>query len=140
MIPGEVMPADGTITLKATVLNASSALALPSGLGVVGQYLVVIDDASDSVLHVLDRHDGTWMRSLGRRGRGPGEFFGTRQAGMPDLKVASLVKDAKLLEIAREEAFQIAAQDPALARPEHQLIKRILRDKWHTNLEMISIG
>ena len=36
----------------------------------------VLDDASDSVLHVLDRHDGTWVRSLGRRGRGPGEFLG----------------------------------------------------------------
>jgi len=62
--------------LPATVLSASPALALPSGLGVVGQYLVIIDDASDSVLHVLDRHDGTWVRSLGRRGRGPGEFHG----------------------------------------------------------------
>jgi hypothetical protein len=67
---------DGPPTLQATILNASSALALPSGLGVVGQYVVVIDDASDSVLHVLDRHDGIWVRSLGRRGRGPGEFRG----------------------------------------------------------------
>ncbi len=72
--------------------------------------------------------------------RGPGEFFGTKQAGMPDLKVASLVKDAELLEIAREEAFSIAAQDPALAKPQHQLLKHILRDKWRANLEMLSIG
>ena len=72
--------------------------------------------------------------------RGPGEFFGTRQAGMPDLKVADLVKDAKLLEIAREEAFRMAAEDPALAKPENQMLKRILRDKWRTNLEIVSIG
>jgi ATP-dependent DNA helicase RecG len=72
--------------------------------------------------------------------RGPGEFFGTRQAGMPDLKVASLIKDAKLLEIAREEAFRIAAEDPALMMPEHQLLKQILREKWRANLEMASIG
>jgi len=72
--------------------------------------------------------------------RGPGEFFGTRQAGMPDLKVASLVKDAKLLEIAREEAFRIAADDPALVESEHQLLKQILREKWRTSLEMVSIG
>jgi ATP-dependent DNA helicase RecG len=72
--------------------------------------------------------------------RGPGEFFGTRQAGMPDLKVASLIKDAKLLEVAREEAFRIAAEDPALLKPEHQMLKRILREKWRENLEMVSIG
>jgi ATP-dependent DNA helicase RecG len=72
--------------------------------------------------------------------RGPGEFFGTRQAGMPDLKVASLVRDAKLLEVAREEAFRIAAEDPALLKPEHQMLKRILREKWRENLEMVSIG
>jgi ATP-dependent DNA helicase RecG len=72
--------------------------------------------------------------------RGPGEFFGTRQAGMPDLKVASLIRDAKLLEVAREEAFRIAAEDPALVKPEHQLLKQILHEKWQANLEMISIG
>jgi ATP-dependent DNA helicase RecG len=72
--------------------------------------------------------------------RGPGEFFGTRQAGMPDLKVASLIRDAKLLELAREEAFRIAAEDPALLKPEHQMLKRILREKWRENLEMVSIG
>ena len=72
--------------------------------------------------------------------RGPGEFFGTKQAGMPDLKVASLVRDAQLLEVAREEAFQIAAEDPALVKPEHQMLKRILREKWRANLEMASIG
>ena len=72
--------------------------------------------------------------------RGPGEFFGTRQAGMPDLKVANLVKDAKLLELAREEAFRIAREDPALANPQHQLLKQTLQEKWKVNLEMIAIG
>lgn len=72
--------------------------------------------------------------------RGPGEFFGTKQAGMPDLKVANLIIDAKLLEIAREEAFQIATDDPGLIKPEHQMLKKILREKWQQNLEMISIG
>ena len=72
--------------------------------------------------------------------RGPGEFFGIKQAGMPDLKVANLARDAKLLEIAREEAFRIAASDPALVKPEHQLLKHILQEKWRTNLEMASVG
>jgi ATP-dependent DNA helicase RecG len=72
--------------------------------------------------------------------RGPGEFFGTRQAGMPDLKVANLAKDGRILESAREEAFRVAAEDSALAKPEYQILKYILREKWKVNLEMISIG
>ena len=72
--------------------------------------------------------------------RGPGEFFGTRQAGMPDLKVANLLKDGRLLEIARQEAFKLATDDPSLVKPEHQMLKRILREKWRANLEMASIG
>jgi hypothetical protein len=62
--------------LESTVINASDALALPTGLALVGDYLVVLDAASDSVLHVVDRRDGRLVRSLGRRGRGPGEFDG----------------------------------------------------------------
>ncbi|MBE0594005.1 MAG: hypothetical protein IH616_16550 [Gemmatimonadales bacterium] len=70
-------PAGETIPLlEAGVVNASDALALPTGLALVGDYLVVLDAASDSVLHVVDRRDGSLFRSLGRRGRGPGEFDG----------------------------------------------------------------
>ncbi len=72
--------------------------------------------------------------------RGPGEFFGTRQAGMPDLKVANIARDIRLLESARKEAFRIVDEDPALIKPENQMLKSILREKWQNNLEMISIG
>lgn len=70
-LDGAAMP-----MLTGTVLNASTDLALPTSLAVVGDYLVVIDAASDSVLHLLDRHTGRFVRSLGRRGKGPGEFEG----------------------------------------------------------------
>ena len=72
--------------------------------------------------------------------RGPGEFFGTRQAGMPDLKVANIAKDARILEAARQEAFHIAESDPRLSDAEHHRMKEFLREKWQGNLEMISIG
>lgn len=62
--------------LNAMVLSESDELALPTRLRVVGDYLAVLDAASDSVLHVIDRHRGMWVRSVGRRGRGPGEFEG----------------------------------------------------------------
>ena len=72
--------------------------------------------------------------------RGPGEFFGTRQAGMPDLKLANILKDASLLERARDEAISLAKDDPGLQKPEHQLLKKLLRTRWRENLEMVSIG
>ncbi len=48
--------------------------------------------------------------------RGPGEFLGTRQSGLPDMRAADLVKDTVILERAREAAIRIVAQDPALAQ------------------------
>ncbi len=51
--------------------------------------------------------------------RGPGEIFGTKQSGMPSFRVADLVKDMRLLEVARQEAFRVLEQDPDLSKPEH---------------------
>lgn len=62
--------------LPAGVLNTSPVLSLPATLRVVREYLVVLDLAADSVLHVFHRKTGVWVRSMGRRGRGPGEFDG----------------------------------------------------------------
>jgi len=84
--------------------------------------------------------DGFEIAEEDLRIRGPGEFFGTRHAGMPDLKAANLLRDGKLLELARDEAFQIIADDPALTKSEHQMLKQILQEKWRENLEMASIG
>lgn len=108
-------------------------------------YCLLIADPSneDAVRRVkaMERtNDGFEIAEEDLAIRGPGEFFGTRQAGMPDLKVANLIRDARLLEIARTEAFRIAAEDPALVKPEHQMLKQILREKWRENLEMVSIG
>ncbi|VAX30566.1 ATP-dependent DNA helicase RecG [hydrothermal vent metagenome] len=66
--------------------------------------------------------------------RGPGEFFGTRQSGMPDLKVANMIRDARLLSMARKESFKIIEQDPDLSG------YPVLRDRverfWHGKIEM----
>jgi ATP-dependent DNA helicase RecG len=55
--------------------------------------------------------------------RGPGEIYGTRQSGMPSFRVADLVKDMRLLEVARQEAFHLLEQDPDLSRPEHAALR-----------------
>jgi ATP-dependent DNA helicase RecG len=62
--------------------------------------------------------------------RGPGEFFGTRQSGLPDLKVAKL-SDVKILEQARAEAMEIFRRDPDLALPEHRALAEKIIEFWH---------
>ena len=59
--------------------------------------------------------------------RGPGDFFGTRQSGLPDLRMARL-SDRELLDAAREEATRIMEEDPSLAAAQHAgLSNRVTR-------------
>jgi ATP-dependent DNA helicase RecG len=62
--------------------------------------------------------------------RGPGEIYGTRQSGMPSFRVADLVKDMRLLEVARQEAFHLLEQDPDLSRPEHAALQEAV-ERFH---------
>ena len=61
--------------------------------------------------------------------RGPGEFFGTRQSGLPDLRMAKL-SDVGILELARQEAEKLFEYDPRLKKPEHALLVRELARVW----------
>ncbi|HXW69712.1 MAG TPA: ATP-dependent DNA helicase RecG [Dissulfurispiraceae bacterium] len=66
--------------------------------------------------------------------RGPGEFFGTRQSGLPDLKVADIVRDARLLEAARTDAFGLIEKDPELLQ--YPQLRRSIEDFWGRKLEL----
>ena len=72
--------------------------------------------------------------------RGPGEFLGTRQSGIPELRVASLIRDVRLLEKARQEAMEILQRDPDLSLPDHQLLRQALYRKWQDRLELMTLG
>ena len=72
--------------------------------------------------------------------RGPGEFFGTRQSGLPELRVANILRDAKLLERARDEAWKMISSDPQLAQPEHAALKAALARKWKGKLELFTVS
>lgn len=72
--------------------------------------------------------------------RGPGEFFGTRQSGLPKFKIANIISDAELLETAKSEAMNVIKNDPQLEDSQHQLMKHMLQAHWKGHLEIASVG
>jgi ATP-dependent DNA helicase RecG len=70
--------------------------------------------------------------------RGPGEFFGTRQSGMPDLRIANIVRDGMLLSKARREAFSIIDRDPDLKG--FPLLRKSLETFWEGKIELFKTG
>lgn len=82
--------------------------------------------------------DGFKIAEEDLRLRGPGEFFGTRQSGLPDLRAANIIRDADLLEKAREDAFALIQQDAELKH--YPQLRDLLRKKWQGKLGLISVG
>jgi ATP-dependent DNA helicase RecG len=69
--------------------------------------------------------DGFRLAEADLQMRGPGEFFGTRQSGLPDFRVASLL-DTRLIELARSEAARLLEEDPGLSQPEHAALAQVV--------------
>ena len=81
-------------------------------------------------LKALERtHDGFALAEEDMQSRGPGEFFGIRQSGLPDLKMARL-SDMRLLEVARKEAIRLFKEDPDLSRSGHESLAGELARLW----------
>ena len=72
--------------------------------------------------------------------RGPGEFMGTRQSGLPDFRIASIVRDARILGEARTDAFAVVEDDPLLDKPDHLTLREVLLRRWRGRLEMARTG
>ncbi|HUT61949.1 MAG TPA: ATP-dependent DNA helicase RecG [Phycisphaerae bacterium] len=82
--------------------------------------------------------DGFKIAEEDLRIRGPGEFFGTRQHGLPELKVADLIEDFELLRMARRDAFEIVREDPFLAAPHHQQLRREMLRAYAGRLDLLA--
>jgi len=89
-------------------------------------------DVGVARLDVIEKvQDGFVLAEKDMEMRGPGEFFGTRQSGLPDLRMAKL-SDVALLELARSEAIRLFDKDPALKKPEHRLLAKEMARVWPT--------
>jgi ATP-dependent DNA helicase RecG len=88
---------------------------------------------------LLATTDGFEIAEADLRIRGPGEFLGTRQHGrLPDLRIADLARDAKLVAAAREAALAQVRRDPALARAPQ--LARAVRARWGAKLALADVG
>lgn len=84
--------------------------------------------------------DGFVIAEEDLRIRGPGEFFGVRQWGIPEFRAANLVRDVALLEIARKEAFALLAADPHLDDPSHKLLRAVMLRRWKEKLDLGTVS
>jgi len=72
--------------------------------------------------------------------RGPGEFLGTKQSGLPDFAVAELARDQTILKEAREEGFALVSEDPELSTPENAALRELLLHRFRGRLSLARVG
>jgi ATP-dependent DNA helicase RecG len=98
------------------------------------------EDAKKRLKVMVQSSDGFKIAEKDLEIRGPGDFIGTRQSGLPDLRIANIVRDQELLQTAREEAFQQIKNDPELKLSENKNLKKALETKWQGKLDMFLAG
>lgn len=92
-------------------------------------------------LRVMEEtEDGFEIAEQDMRFRGPGEFLGTHQSGLPGFRAGHIVQDAHLLSLARQEAQALLEKDPDLRRPENAPIRKMVENRWKQKLERLQGG
>jgi ATP-dependent DNA helicase RecG len=98
------------------------------------------DEAQRRLQAMGETQDGFRIAEVDLEIRGPGEFFGTRQAGLPEFRAANILTDGRLLEEARQEALALVERDPGLRAPEHRGLREGLVARWREKLDLASVG
>ncbi|MDD5259167.1 MAG: ATP-dependent DNA helicase RecG [bacterium] len=98
------------------------------------------EDARSRIRAMLETTDGFRIAEEDLKIRGPGEFFGVRQSGLPEFKVADLLRDFALLAHTRELSFHLVQQDPRLVSLEHRLLAAEIRKIFGSGIDFIHIG
>ncbi|MGK2905740.1 MAG: ATP-dependent DNA helicase RecG [Desulfuromonadales bacterium] len=113
------------------------------GRGESGSFCILMksykcSDVGEKRLEVMcATNDGFRIAEADLEIRGPGEFLGTRQSGLPDFRVANILRDGRILEDARQDAFAYAESHELKGS---QQIQAVLKERWGSRLELASIG
>ncbi len=89
---------------------------------------------------MVDSNDGFHIAEMDLQLRGPGQFFGTRQHGLPEFKLTDLSKEMELLQQAKDDAIAILQEDPHLRREEHRHLREAMKSQIGDDLELAQIG
>ena len=111
------------------------------GRGKFSSYCILIgeaktDNSSERLSVMMETDDGFKISEKDLDIRGPGEFLGTRQSGLPELKFGNIVKDFSIMEEAREEAFKLINEDPRLEDPRNRNIKKLVEERFGKTLNI----
>jgi ATP-dependent DNA helicase RecG len=96
------------------------------------------DIARERIRTLVDSNDGFHIAEMDMRLRGPGEFFGTRQSGVPGLRIANIFRDGDILELARSEAQALIAA-PAEHADLHGVV-RYIQEHWQRQYGFVEVG
>jgi ATP-dependent DNA helicase RecG len=117
------------------------------GRGAAKSYCVLMtggkvsEDGERRLDAMVRTSDGFQIAELDLELRGPGEFFGTRQAGLPSFQVANLIRDRQLLEAAKREAAAVlAGPNPEITQAEIDAALRHMRTRWHKSYGLVEVG
>ncbi len=115
------------------------------GRGAEISHCILLSDATTETAEerlkaMTKTNDGFEIAEMDLRLRGPGEFFGLRQHGLPPLKIADITKEMELLAIAKEDALAMLESDPDLRSPQHRILRDELHRRFGQTLALAQVG
>ena len=102
-------------------------------------YFPISEEGKARMKAMQNSRDGFEIAEEDLKIRGPGDFMGTRQSGLPVLKIANLLRDIKILDVARKEAFALIDRDPNLENPTNQPLKNTVHRLLGKHLPLMEI-
>jgi ATP-dependent DNA helicase RecG len=116
------------------------------GRGTAKSYCILItgsrvsEEGEERLNAMVRTQDGFELAELDLSMRGPGEFFGTRQAGLPDFRIANLVRDRAVLELAKREAAHFVEAPGEYSKAEQERVKSRLKEAWQRRYGLVEAG
>lgn len=100
----------------------------------------ISEEGVERISSMVKISDGFKLSEIDLKMRGPGDFFGTRQSGLPEFRFSNIARDVRILQKAREDASEIIKDDPDMKKPQNKIIVENLKYVWRREIEFLGIG